>query len=186
VEDGAGEAEADHGMDWLQDMRLEGRERINRRSPMPDAQPTGGHGSGGAGRNLFREARQGEAGGPGLAPSLQGVGPPVRGRGPPRISSPPPPRRPPAGCAEGPDDRETEIFVGDAAAIPGSESFVVTWPFPRPQGSDTIPISCRPAVQFTPFYPAGPFPGSQPCSVTGPPDKSLFVLGGALSVEAKL
>ena len=31
-------------------------------------------------------------------------------------------------------------------------------PFPRPPGSDTIPIASRPAVQFNPFYPAGQFP----------------------------
>jgi len=36
---------------------------------------------------------------------------------------------------------------------------VVTSPFPSPQGSDTIPIACRPAVQFNPFYPAGPLRG---------------------------
>ena len=28
-------------------------------------------------------------------------------------------------------------------------------PFPWPSGSDTIPIACRPAVQFNPIYPAG-------------------------------
>jgi hypothetical protein len=31
-------------------------------------------------------------------------------------------------------------------------------PFPRPPGSDTIPITCRPAVPFTPFFPGGPGP----------------------------
>jgi hypothetical protein len=33
----------------------------------------------------------------------------------------------------------------------------------------------RPAVQFNPFYPAGPAPRSWACSPPGPPDKSLFV-----------
>ncbi len=52
---------------------------------------------------------------------------------------------------------------------------VVAKPFPRPEGSDTIPIACRPAVQFNPFYPAGPLPRSRGCTTRGPPDKSLFV-----------
>jgi hypothetical protein len=82
-------------------------------------------------------------------------------------SRPPPPRRPPAGCAEGPVDRETPILLEDAAAIPGSEffavtTFMVTGPFPRSYGSDTMPIACRPAVQFTPFYPADPPCGRGP------------------------
>ena len=38
----------------------------------------------------------------------------------------------------------------------GSLEFTATRPFPPPPGSDTIPIACRPAVQFNPFYPAGP------------------------------
>lgn len=48
-------------------------------------------------------------------------------------------------------------------------------PFPWPQGSDTIPIVLRPAVQFNPFYPASPLPASWICSARVPPDKSLFV-----------
>ncbi len=47
--------------------------------------------------------------------------------------------------------------------------------FPRPLGSDTIPIARRPAVQFNPFYPAGPVPRSRGSTARGPPDKSLFV-----------
>ena len=60
-------------------------------------------------------------------------------------------------------------WVGDTPPCPG-----VTNPFPRPPGSDTIPIARRPAVQFKQFYPAGPRPGLQACSARGPPDKSLF------------
>jgi len=56
-----------------------------------------------------------------------------------------------------------------------SLSFVPTRPFPRPQGSDTIPIAGRPTVQFNPFYPAGPLVRSRLCPARGPPDKSLFV-----------
>jgi hypothetical protein len=50
------------------------------------------------------------------------------------------------------------------------------WPFPRPPGSDTIPIACRPAVQCTPFHPAGLalLPSASP--PYGPPDRSLFVV----------
>ncbi|MFI5339784.1 MAG: 4-oxalocrotonate tautomerase family protein [Candidatus Methylomirabilales bacterium] len=48
-------------------------------------------------------------------------------------------------------------------------------PFARPRGSDTIPIACRPAVQFNRFYPAGPLVPSRGCTPRGPPDKSLFV-----------
>lgn len=55
-------------------------------------------------RPLFREAGQGKAGDPRLAPSLQGTGSSGPGRVPLRISSPPPPCRPPAGFAEGHDD----------------------------------------------------------------------------------
>ena len=70
-----------------------------------------------------------------------------------------------------------------------------TRPFPQRQGSDTIPIICRPpvcpappacashadrgrgtgrAVQFNPFYPAGPSLRSSACSARRSPDKSLF------------
>ena len=47
-------------------------------------------------------------------------------------------------------------------------------PFRRFLISDTIPIACRPAVQFNPFYPAGPISWSRICSARGSPDKTLF------------
>jgi hypothetical protein len=58
--------------------------------------------------------------------------------------------------------------VAPGASTPGM-------PFPRPQGSDTIPIACRSAVPFNPFYPAGLVFFSVISPVCGPPDKSLFV-----------
>lgn len=41
---------------------------------------------------------------------------------------------------------------------------IIPNPFPLPQGSDTIRITCRPAVQFNPFDPTGPLPSSRLCS----------------------
>ena len=58
---------------------------------------------------------------------------------------------------------------------PPSLQFVLIRPFPPPQGSDTIPIAHRPAVQFNAFYPAGPSVRLLGCAPRGPPDKSLFV-----------
>jgi len=40
------------------------------------------------------------------------------------------------------------------------------------QGRHTIPIACRPAVQFNQFYPAGRPPRSSVCHVRSPPDKA--------------
>jgi len=83
---------------------------------------------------------------------------------------------PPAGLS-----RPSAGPVASLAPVPAPASVtrapwpVVTSPFPQPLGSDTIPIVCRPAVQFNQFYPAGPRPRSQACSARGPPDKSLFV-----------
>ncbi len=78
--------------------------------------------------------------------------------------------RPSGGSDQSPGPRVSP-WVGAASPWPA-----LTNPFPRPPGSDTIPIACRPAVQFNLFYPAGPFPGSRACSARGPPDKSLFVM----------
>jgi hypothetical protein len=47
--------------------------------------------------------------------------------------------------------------------------------FPRPQGSDTIPKACGPAVQFNPLPPVGPFGTSKIHATRNPPGKGLFV-----------
>ena len=62
--------------------------------------------------------------------------------------------RPSAGSCRSQRPRVHPRF-GDAPPWP-----VVTNPFPRPPGSDTIPIALRPAVHFNPFGPAGLLPPS--------------------------
>jgi len=98
-------------------------------------------------------------------------------------ASPRPGWRPPVGAAlrPRPDPRG-----GAAARVPsrlrrpsggpeclprfplGSLSCTLARPFPRPLGSDTIPIACRPAVQLNPFYPAGWLPWPSACPARGP------------------
>jgi hypothetical protein len=51
---------------------------------------------------------------------------------------------------------------------------VLTRPFPPPQGSDTIPLACRPALPLNLSYAADPLPRSRLCPAWGPPDKSIF------------
>jgi hypothetical protein len=67
------------------------------------------------------------------------------------------------------------LTLGPSQIPAGALKTAVTRPFPPPQGSDTIPIACRPAVQFAPFCPAGASPRSGARSTWGPPDKGLFV-----------
>ncbi len=55
-------------------------------------------------------------------------------------------------------------------------------PFPPGLGWDKIPIARSSAVQFNPFYPAGPPPRPRACSLRGPPDKSLLAKCHNLSV----
>jgi hypothetical protein len=57
---------------------------------------------------------------------------------------------------------------------PGFLALVPAKPFPPPQGSDTIPIVCSPAVQFNPFHPASLNRLSLASPAQGPPDNSLF------------
>jgi len=49
-------------------------------------------------------------------------------------------------------------------------------PFPQGRHRATIPIAVGPAVQFNPFYPADPRPGSRVGSPWGSPDKGFFVM----------
>jgi hypothetical protein len=67
------------------------------------------------------------------------------------------------------------LSLAPSPVAPASPPLAVGRPFPRPQGSDTIPIARRLAVQFNPYYPAGQLPWPWAYSARGPPDKSLFV-----------
>ena len=103
----------------------------------------------------------------GAARSLRAYTSPVAAGGS-RLAPMPPAARCPRSCPPRP-----------SPAAPPSPRFrlgtAAESPFPQGLHRDTIPIAVGPAVQFNPFYPAGPFPAPDAGSVRGPPDKSLFV-----------